>query len=271
MTNIELNEARAKLQALQDNSRIYKGLKSLFDGEAIPGDKKRIEYVAVAIRGNFSIPLKYTQSYASLKVLYEYAHEKNDQMLCQWTERQINQVLGPNVLLTIRNELQSKKLIPVVTRSNRQEFLEKYRSMSLQEIYAFSLKEESGSFWGKQLQRIHHANLLREQITGPSQESQIRPMSDLLKVCFYNEASTKFGSEGHPEKLIKEAKISPFVIIPSLVELYAPTRNIQAIFMCPFLKNGLIFKKFAIPNEILEKLLKKNQFDESDYQPFMTK
>lgn len=270
-TNIELNEARAKLAALQDNSRIYKGLNSLFDGQVIPGDKLKIEFVAFAIRGNYSIPLKYTQSYASLRVLYQYAQEKNDTMLIQWTERQINQVLGPMVLITIRNELQGSKIIPVTTRSNRQEFLEKYRNMSLNDLYSFSLKEESATFWGKQLQRLHHVNLLREQVTGPSPDSQIRPFSDLLKVSLYNEASIKSGSEYHPDKIIKDSKVSPFVIIPSLIELHAQHRNIQAIFLSPYLKNGLIFKKFAIPNDILEKLLKKNKFDESDYQPFMAK
>lgn len=269
--NVELNEARARLLALQDNSRINKGLQSLFKGEAVPGDPKKIEFVAVAIRGNFSIPLKYTQSYASLKVLYEYAQERKDNMLCQWTERQINQVLGPNVMVAIRNELQINKKIPTITRSNRQEFLDKYQTMSTKDLLTFSFKEEVGSFWGKQLVRIHHANILREQITGPTPNDQIRPMSDLLKVCFYNEQSMKYGSEGHPDKVIRDSKVSPFVIIPSLIELHAPTRNIQAIFLSPYIKNGLIFKKFAIPNETLVKLLKKNQFDESDYGPFMTK
>lgn len=268
--NIQLNEAQAKLQALHDDHRIYEGLQSLFKGNIVPGNQQTIELVAVAIRGNFSVPLKYTQSYASLKALYAYAQEKNDAMLCEWTERQITQVLGPNVLISIRNELQSK-IKTVENFTLRKQFIENYRSMTINDLSSFTSKLSAGSFWGKNLKRIIRANAIREELTGSSDIPAIRTVSDLLKVSFYNEQTIKSGTDGHPEKIIKDSGVSPYVYIPSLIELYAPSRNIQAIFLSPFLKNGLIFKKFAIPNDVFEKLLKKNKFEESDYRELMTK
>lgn len=265
----ELSVAKAKHTATENLLKTLKQLQPVLSGEAKPGDANTMEAIAFSIKQGFSIPLKYTQSAASLKTLYSYAIEKNDRQFTLWTERQMNRVLGSNVATTITNEIHTKKIMPSVHLSNRQRFIQDYKTMSLKELYSFTFRENENSFWRKQLQRVHKVNAIREQITGPINE--LKPFSDLLKLTYQVEHMAKFDGENSKQKIIRDSHVSPYVIIPVLIQYHSHYLDMQAIFSSPYIKSGFIKKSFAVSKETIEKLFQKNGIEQNYYLPYLNK
>ena len=253
----ELNNARAQLQTVYDSYSVYHGIQDLIDGSIVPGDSENIEVVGKSIRNNYPIPLKYTQSYASLQTLLEYAYEKGDTELAFWAEKQISHVLSPATMNSFKIDLQKRKIIPVRPKSNRKEFLKSYKKMSLPEILKFTYKEEKDSFWGHQLVRFHKANKARAKIKDNTPIERLKPLpfSETMKESFINEPNLKSNTILHPSKLIAMSKISPYVYIPALIEAHAPRGNWQGIFNNNSIKTGHLIKTLVIPKEIFLRLL----------------
>ncbi|OHT10007.1 hypothetical protein TRFO_20919 [Tritrichomonas foetus] len=268
--NLELNAARAQLQALQDNCTIYRGLQALLKGEIIPGDKGKIELVAKAVRENYSIPLKYTQSHASLKSLFEYAYEVSDTQLILWVERQISQVLSPSLVFYFRGQMRQTKRMPGFIQTNRQDFLSRYKTMNLKDLLRFSYKEDRDSFWGHQIIRFHKANMVRSKMEEPVPVENIvpKPMAETLRVSYLHEGVSRY-KDYEPSKIVHEAKVSPYVYVPCLMECHAPRMNWIAVFNNNTIRHGVIVKKYALPKEVLIKLFEKYKAPEDQVKAFL--
>ena len=276
--NQELNQAHAQLKALQDSYTMLHGLRSLVTGDIKAGDKSKIDIVAKAIRDNYSIPLEYTQSYASLKALFEYAYEKGDTQLAWWAERQISQFLGPSYVFHFKKDLKTTKKMPGFLKSNREIFLSTYKEMTINDLQELSFKER-GTFWNKQLNRITQVNKLREEIKKnvmktqpvPKEQIQLLPFAETLKVAFDVEQLTKTSTMMNPQKIIKEFKVSPYVYVACLVESHMSRMNWTPIFSNAAMKSGIIFKGLVLPRDVLEKIFKMNQVPEDAIREYLNK
>ncbi|KAH0785580.1 hypothetical protein GPJ56_010466 [Histomonas meleagridis] len=245
MTKTEIIAAQCQFESLHEDVAVLRGLQGIFNGTTTPGLMP--ELVAKAVREGFSIPLKYTQSYASLRSLYEYAAKNKDTKLIQWTTNQIYQILGQQVLEKFQSELRQKQIMTVDSRSSRKRFISQYRNMNIFKLQRFQNSLPPDSFYRKALERFTKVNLIRAEITNQSSTNlPLDSFAETIRFAFANNKQTSF---------INEMRVSPYVVVTCLVEANTKRMNWEAIMSSQYLRKGLVIKKLSLPPDVIEKLL----------------
>jgi hypothetical protein len=251
----ELNALRAELDGLKANREILISIKGVINGTVPVGSKP--EVVARAVRSMTPIPLKYTQSSLGLKALYAWSIENGDTQILQWTTRQISHALGSAALSRFRTELQSSGKSSELGTTTRQAFLASYPAMAPSHLNLLIERVPANSFWGRQLNRIGKANQLKCELW-PSvpyhQLTEMVPMYDTLKLAIRNDHERP-GRTKPVKELVSQSGVSPFVVLPALVEVFSPLMYWQAIYEHESLRKSALFKKLVVPVELVVLML----------------
>ena len=249
---------KLQLEGLVKEYELIRGISDLVNGNVHLGT--RPEIIAKAVRDGYTIPLKYTHSFQSLRSLYIWAVQNRDTEMIEWSTHQITSVLGAKSLVAIREASKKCGVSQRTTNVLRRDFLSLYQVARARDIDAFLHAMPEGSFWKRQLNRIAKANQRRCQMTGTDFPStELLPLSTTLEIAFQRQ---EMGA--NPASLIDEAKVSGFVVAPALVNAHRPRMNWNAILRNSCLTRGIaMFKKIIVPIEVLEKLLEASGAPES--------
>jgi hypothetical protein len=116
------------------------------------------------------------------------------------------------------------------------------------------------TFWARQLNRIGRANLMRCELWPAVPYPQLKemlPMYETLKLAFRSDYERPGRKVASTKELITQSEVSPFIIVPALLDIFSPLMNWKAIYENEFLRKGVLIKSLTIPLPLLLHLLEK--------------
>jgi hypothetical protein len=250
----ELIELQATLQTLKARKAILVAMGEVINGALPVGSQP--EVIARALRTLTPIPLKYTQSSLGLQSLYKWAVENHDTEIIQWTANQIEQVLGAKTLAKYREDFHASGGSTRLDTTPRQAFIEAYRTITPNSLNRLIGRTDASTFWGKQLHRFGGVNQKRCQLfpsTTYEELKQMHPFYETLKIVVRSDP--KDSRAGAMRSLVGEHSVSPYVVLPALVEVLAPRKDWAGIYDNENLRKSFPFKKLLVPVSVVLQLL----------------
>jgi hypothetical protein len=268
--SIEFNAAVAELEAVHEEHALLSGIRSFTSGQVKEG--YRPDILAKAIKLGVALPLKYTHSFRSLRNLYVWAVESQDTEIIRWTTHHIIQVLGRTAMDGIAENLKATKKIPSLEKSPRQIFHEVYKKLNEEDVRVLRQRLDPDSFWYKQLGRFVHANQAGARLLGRDLHAmEHTSLGQTLSTAMKLEYQRIPLGDLSPRAIVEKAKISPYVIVPSLFDAFGGVRNWKTILESELLYKGMFRKEVVVEPEVVEMLLKLGSAADDVIEEFVKK
>lgn len=270
VTPAQARQLEAERAILLKEKDILVDLVKIVNGEVQPGEKP--EVITRAVRMGYPIPLKYTQSWSSLKAIYLWAIKAQDSEMIEWSTKQIISAYGPASILPLQEDARKINKSAQLDQTPREEFLRTYRTMNGGDLSAFirkHSKSDTDSFWIKQLKRLNTTNQTRCSILGkPFATEPILPHSATIRASIeLEDTMTRDQAKLKPMKIISESNVAGYVTVPMLIDVHHRFMNWEAIVNHPILAKKFIVGR-VVPDEVIVALLKYYRAPEAVWRQF---